>query len=403
MPLITGSAHPPGVEDKTSLIMSKGEIESFSKKMNGIPIYLDHTYNGEPLGKVVKGWVDDSGRLMVTFDIPRSNIKNCEIIRDIKAKKLTSLSLGMNHLFDPNTNKISFREINEISITDDPALPDTQLKSIEADPPDFVMYRTVFSKIHDDNEIKSDYYKSNIKVYNKLLSMAENTAPIQTPVKTDIHAPVDDRAQQDLYSKVKEGFEKNNDIKQKIDQLNQVSASDDELRAFAQTKLNKYVKKFESNKEALYDFIAKICKENGKDPNSELIDMLKEHGKNFLTEPLVKFITLSSNTYSAQKTKTAQQEEELQKLRKENEELRSNKRPAPAPLVEDSAKRMRPPTATFEKMWEPAKRNEQTTKPSEPFRFTLNDKLMDLLSGRVKTVPKLVTAPVGFSGTDVDD
>lgn len=135
MVLVRGACHPkaqpPGY---SGLLLTKKDMESKLSLLKDIPILLEHDGQKE-IGKIVEAHIDDNQRLVIDFDINRNSIEGSFAIERIRKGDLTGLSMGITHLVSegPTWIEVVDKNVREVSVTDSPDLPNTEILHIEKD------------------------------------------------------------------------------------------------------------------------------------------------------------------------------------------------------------------------------------------------------------------------------
>lgn len=126
---LIASPHPIGEKDDyDGLKFRQNELEEQAATIIDQPMLYEHnnkTLIKEPIGVWKKGWVTEGGkgRLVLKGKIDGTTPYGAKAITEIREGKMKGVSLGVDHLYDRQKNKIVFKRIKECSVTSDPALP----------------------------------------------------------------------------------------------------------------------------------------------------------------------------------------------------------------------------------------------------------------------------------------
>ena len=133
----SGSAHPSGQDNSyDGVFLTKSEIEAKAKDIVGTPVWYEHD-GSKKIGWITEGSVDDTGRLSIKGVVDRNSWAGTAAARQMRDGTLTGLSLGLEHLKMENKEgtmmKIVSKAIEEVSVTADPDLPDTEISHVARD------------------------------------------------------------------------------------------------------------------------------------------------------------------------------------------------------------------------------------------------------------------------------
>lgn len=170
-----GSAHPPGQDDDyDGMFLRRNEMEAVARRAAGTPVWHKHQ-GDQKAGWIREGWVDDTGRLMVEGVLDRRTKWGRKAVRMIRDGDLSGLSLGLSHLKADRgggDTRIIARRLGEVSLEDDPDLPDTAITAIAPDPPKFELAGRYMHERLYNNKTKGELLKSRNELRQAILDVA---------------------------------------------------------------------------------------------------------------------------------------------------------------------------------------------------------------------------------------
>lgn len=173
-----GSCHPPGKEDDyDGTFLTQSQMHEKLENLPGTPVLYEHDGKSR-VGELTGGYVDEGGRLAVEGYIDRSTWQGVKTVHELRDGKLKGLSLGMEHLIDvnPNSMKIVDKKINEVSVTQNPDLPETFIKSVQPDSEHWTLAKNVLRGNWANDKLKRDLYKTKGDVLELLGDIQKNMA-----------------------------------------------------------------------------------------------------------------------------------------------------------------------------------------------------------------------------------
>lgn len=175
---VIGACHPAASsDDKETLFLRFKDMKEKIDKINGTPILFDHDPN-KPIGKILGAKIDEKNRLVIEFDIAMDTMNGIEALRLLRDKKICNLSMGMNHLIAEGYDWMSVvgKEIREVSITDDPDMPDTDIQSIGENGERHDIFKHFLQKKREYHELKRKLEDINDPSLPVKLQKVENEA-----------------------------------------------------------------------------------------------------------------------------------------------------------------------------------------------------------------------------------
>lgn len=163
-----GSCHPPGKpDDYDGTFLRLSEMKSKLNELNGTPILNEHD-NTKNIGEIVGARIDERGRLLVRGKIGRDSFHGIDAVHKLRFGDLKGLSLGLEHLIykDPKWTGIIDKKINEVSLTNNPDLPETEVLHVEPDTKRWTTTRSLIKEQWENQKLKKDVYKSSSNLFN---------------------------------------------------------------------------------------------------------------------------------------------------------------------------------------------------------------------------------------------
>ncbi len=174
---IEGSCHPPGKENNyDGTFLTKENMKEKLKDLPGTPILWEH--NGQKkIGEITDGYVDERQRLIVKGKIDRGTWEGAKTISSLRNGKFKGLSLGMEHLIGISADwvKIIDKKINEISVTSNPDLPETEVYYVQDDSEHFNLAKNYLREFWQTEKLKKNVYKAKSNLLELTTQLQNNT------------------------------------------------------------------------------------------------------------------------------------------------------------------------------------------------------------------------------------
>ncbi len=141
---------PPEKDDYAGVYYTRKDLEEQADAIGGTKVMMEHGFGQSlehlpegmkdapdvSIGEVVRGGLDQDGRLVVELELNRDTLTGCRAIRHAREGKL-SLSLGQKLRIDPKTMKVVGKKIHEVSTVIEPDMEGTDIIWVEPDSEDF--------------------------------------------------------------------------------------------------------------------------------------------------------------------------------------------------------------------------------------------------------------------------
>ncbi|KKL18735.1 hypothetical protein LCGC14_2472540 [marine sediment metagenome] len=284
-------------------------------------------YKGE-LGKITGANIDERNRLIVKGKIDRGTWEGIQAVSSLRNGNRKALSLGMEHLVEisPDWMKIIDKKINEVSITNNPDSPETEIYYVQPDSDHWNLAKNVLRGNWQNQKLKKNIYKAKsdlIGLTNQIVntSMMENQNQTNTPSQTETATPTPTLENEtfngssiDEVNTLKEALINLQQENQKLQQqdneynelLKEISQNPMEYKKLMDEKKQKLIKMQESMKSQagdIEDFITHNFLMQGQPVPKELKDLPKT-GPNLPEQfkPLFKLLTVAhANQKQSQK------------------------------------------------------------------------------------------------------
>ncbi len=142
-----GIGHPRGEPSSyNGLRHTEDELVLAASGLVGKPILYEHDDTSDAIGCVNDARVNDQGQLEIRGRIERDTILGCDVINKMRSGRLDGLSLGTLYAGSaalPDGPYFFDKDIKEVSVTADPALPDTRIKEVGPDSESFRLKRQI--------------------------------------------------------------------------------------------------------------------------------------------------------------------------------------------------------------------------------------------------------------------
>jgi hypothetical protein len=359
---IIGYCHPVGNDESyDGPVLKKSEMALKAKQLIGKPLEVEHS-NNKKIGKVLGAVVDKDWRLLVCADIDENTEHGKDIIKRIKDKKMTGLSLGTyckakNH----NGNlRIFSKDMIELSVTDDPNFDDTRIKFIEMSNKEKTDAKIKMAKDQLDN-LKQIVYKQRAyvksitpdkKVVTKMADQDQNQniqqllqeiqelktltgsnddTPPSSEKKEEPSKPVDqpgssrqpesekknDRDQKTLTAELEKKQQQLKDLQELQAIMNNAGVTDP--KGYFENIINSKKRKLEGLKEGIVEYAMEEYRSANKSPNEKFMKGLEgAHKFPFESAPLFEFLSVAHNN-KVNSIKAREQEYNKLKEQMENE------------------------------------------------------------------------------------
>lgn len=262
MPLFGGIGHTPGGEERNKIYLHKDEISDIVNKVGKIPVYHEHDYTKKPIGTVNKVTLDKNNNLFFTFDIDESTDFGRQIAKDIHKGKDRHLSLGMITRVDKNTGNIVSREIKELSVVNDPGLPERfrDMTTTTQELFDYIRYK---SPIIDPNGAPQQTLNTgSVPPANQPAPAVGKGSQENSVNETDLGNIFKDTLEQS--QKLQEAFKEleTNDI--------------EKIKALCRDMLHQKSQEMTPKFKKIVDWVSSLYKEKGKVPDGNVIKLFDD-------------------------------------------------------------------------------------------------------------------------------
>jgi phage head maturation protease len=189
----TACCHPRAKDSSyNGLFLKTDEMQNAVSELAKVPVLWEHDESGKKVGIVEKAWVNEKNQIMTTICIPINNFRNAEIAQKIQAGIVTGLSLGMNHKIRSDTLEVLSKGIHEVSIVEEPDMPESYIHSIDKEDEDLAKTREMLlqtisnirdtiDKSHDQDKKESKQEQQETVEDPMDVSSATNTNQVQVP------------------------------------------------------------------------------------------------------------------------------------------------------------------------------------------------------------------------------
>lgn len=339
-----GSCHPPGELDTTydGTLLRRDEMAEKLKSLKDTPVLLDHDNSALPIGKIVRAWIDESGRLQIEGEINRDSVRHCQVINDIKNGNLPSLSLGIKHTAGINTKsgelRIIDKNIMEVSLTGSPELPDTNISYVESDPNEFNIKRSLIGHKLINIKLKQRLYNNSpsknyeTKLFDPWSSkMADSSTPAPPPPEseekeTTPQPPVEETNEKlkELQDQLEQERKKRQELETQNSAYEKLEKNPEEIEKFFKERDAKKRKKMEEAIAAHLDFAASQYDEDGKEKDNAFLNAFKkviDSGQPIDgLKPVVDFIAVAHSASEKRQKKADEQYHSLKQLYEQEKE-----------------------------------------------------------------------------------
>ncbi len=333
-----GSCHPPGQENHyDGTFLTKENMEEKIKDLIGTPVLCEH--KGKQLGKITGANIDERNRLIVKGKIDRGTWEGIQAVSSLRNGNRQGLSLGMEHLVEvsPDWMKIIDKTINEVSITSNPDLPETEIYYVQPDSDHWNLAKNVLRGNWQNEKLKKNIYKAKsdlIELTNQIVntSVMENqtNTPSQTATATTTTPTLENEtfngSSIEEVNTLKEALINLQQENQKLQQqdteynelLKEISQNPLEYKKLMDEKKQKLIKMQEAMQSQagdIEDFITHNFLMQGQSVPKELKDLPKT-GPNLPEQfkPLFKLLTVA---HANQKQSQKENEEKYQMMKKQ--------------------------------------------------------------------------------------
>jgi len=127
-----------------------------NEQYKGLPIYYDHDYEKDIIGRIVKAWIDDEKYFCIGANIFNSNLAK-DVMLKIRNNEYNHFSIGYNHSQPDSDGNVLCKKIIEASVTPDP------------------MYNDCMISVRCSKKEKKDLYKDYKIPFSSISSLVLNS------------------------------------------------------------------------------------------------------------------------------------------------------------------------------------------------------------------------------------
>ncbi len=341
-----GACHPTAQnDDYDGTFLTKKQMLEKIQSLPGTPVLSEHD-NQKQIGKIIGARIDERNRLIVKGEINRDTFAGITAIRDLRNRKVSGLSLGIKHSMssDPKSTRIIAKKIQEISLTENPDLPDTEIQHVSNDSEHWNVSKSYVRGSLKNAKLKNQTYKINNDIISLLdnirykIGMAESVTPNQS-----INAPDEQSSQLSVAGEQRHEID---ELRRKCEQyakenefLKEYKATKKEQKKFLSGRAEKFnenpekwialmkeeekkteelKEKMKNEKEIILDWVTKeFTKRDKTIPEKLKYAILQGHNTPEAWEPLYEFLTVA---HTNAKHSQNEQEVKYQTMKKKMEE-----------------------------------------------------------------------------------
>lgn len=284
--------------------------KQMEQDLTGIPMLIEHNWKNGPVAHIVHNWLDEKNRLNIIAEIPQSNDLGKWVVRQVRAGIFEDLSIGYDTRVEKETRKVSHMGIEEVSFVTGGYFYDCKVKARAS---------KKFNYKHSGEDFDFEQKKKNsfLQILTDMATNGQTPASDQggpQPMDTDPPASFSNSEQVEMLQALVKMKKEIEAYKKK----EEVWTADKEILENLEKKRRaEYAKKQEPVYQQTMEMVEELTKTNGgvlSDGDRKTLNELA-----FNPEGEGVFGTLVAATASARSLKL-----ELDKITKENEELKKN-------------------------------------------------------------------------------
>ncbi len=338
-----GSCHPtaqPPSYDGT--MMTRDRMDKAILRLQGTPVLYNHgQVVSSPIGEITRAYTDDRERLIVEGWIDRTSAGGIDAVRRMRDGTITGLSLGMQHdvAYTREGPRVVDSVIDEVSITEDPDLPHTELQHVGPDSSRWKLAQRGIILGMENVRLKTANYKTLRRLCGSIGRAYENErsttmsdtkqAPAQTTTATPPAAakPTSELTEEELQSEVAAATGENEQHQlqgTELAKLEDMMKKDPEkfmrMVKSAQSTQAAQQEKMEKDSTELLDYVTQLFALSGNKAPEQIVELITNgHKEPEMYEPMHQLISTAASAAADSKVKQSEVEKNYQTMKADYE------------------------------------------------------------------------------------